>query len=155
MSLSKSASIVSWILQIVVAAILFQTLFFKFSGAEESKYIFRTLGMEPVGRIGSGLAEAIAVVLVLTPRTVVFGAALAVGVISGAIMSHLTKLGIVVQNDGGLLFGLALAVFAGSLSVLAIRRRQVVGVLRFVGTYLAPREPAGMVARRTSQHSHS
>jgi hypothetical protein len=130
MSLSKHARIASWVLQIVVALILFQTLFFKFSGAEESKYIFRTLGMEPVGRIGSGIAEAIAVVLLMMPRTVVFGAIISLGVISGAIMSHLTKLGIVVQNDGGLLFALAIVVFVGSLSILVLRREQVLHLVR-------------------------
>lgn len=123
--LCKSRLITSWVLQVIVAGILFQTLFFKFTGAPESKYIFETLGLEPAGRIGSGIAELVAVVLLLTPRTVVLGAIMALGVISGAIMSHLTKLGIEVQGDGGLLFGLALAVFAGSASVLFIRRRQI------------------------------
>lgn len=125
MILSKHAQIASWILQLVVAAILFQTLFFKFAGAEESKYIFRTLGMEPFGRIASGIAELIAVVLLLVPRTVPIGAILVLGVISGAIVSHLTKLGIVVQNDGGLLFALAIVVFVGSLAILTIRRSQI------------------------------
>lgn len=120
--LSKNAAILSWILQILVAAILAQTLFFKFTGAEESKYIFEKLGLEPVGRIGSGIAELVAVILLLIPQTVVFGAILALGVISGAIMSHLTKLGIVVKDDGGLLFGLACAVFIASAAILFIRR---------------------------------
>lgn len=120
--LSKNAAVASWTLQVVVAAILTQTLFFKFTGAEESKYIFETLGLEPVGRIGSGIVELVAVVLLLMPRTVVFGALLALGVISGAIMSHLTKLGIVVQDDGGLLFGLACVVLVSSVAILFIRR---------------------------------
>src|SRR6184192_260230 len=117
MELTKTQSIASWILQLIVAVILFQTLFFKFTGAEESKYIFSKLGLEPWGRIGSGVVELIAVILLLDPRTVVFGAILAAGVISGAIFSHLTKLGIVVQNDDGLLFILALIVLAGSLAI--------------------------------------
>jgi len=125
MRLSRGQSITSWILQIIVALILFQTLFFKFTGAEESKYIFNKLGLEPWGRIGSGVVELIAVILLLFPRTVVFGAILSAGVISAAIFSHLTKLGIVVQNDGGLLFVLALIVFAGSLAILFIRRREI------------------------------
>jgi len=105
----------------------------KFTGAEESAYIFKTLGLEPWGRIGSGVAELIACVLLLYPRTVTLGAGLAVGVISGAILSHLTKLGIVVQNDGGLLFALALVVLFGSLLILFIRRSQI----PFLGTMLA------------------
>ncbi len=112
---------VSWVCQIIVALILFQTLFFKFTAAEESVYIFTTLGMEPWGRIGSGMAELVAVALLLIPRTVVFGAILSLGVISGAIVSHLTKLGIVVKDDGGLLFVLAVIVFALSLGILGFR----------------------------------
>ncbi len=125
MRLSKGQSIVSWILQLVAAAILFQTLFFKFTGAPESVYIFTTLGLEPWGRIGSGVVELIACVLLLVPRTVPIGAILALGVISGALFSHLTKLGIVVERDGGLLFALAIVVFVASGIVLVIRRAQV------------------------------
>ena len=125
MELSKTQTIISWSLQLVAAAILFQTLFFKFTGAEESVYIFKTLGLEPWGRIGSGVAELIACVLLLTPRTVPLGAILALGVISGAIVSHLTKLGIVVKNDGGMLFALAIVVFVASAAVLVIRRTQI------------------------------
>jgi len=125
MGLSKTQSAISWILQLVAAAILFQTLFFKFTSAEESVYIFTTLGMEPWGRIGSGVAELIACILLLTPRTIPLGAILALGVISGAIVSHLTKLGIVVKDDGGLLFALAIVVFVASASVLVIRRGQI------------------------------
>jgi len=125
MELSKSQSIVSWVLQVIVALILFQTLFFKFTGAEESKYIFSKLGMEPWGRIGSGVVELIAVILLLYPRTTTLGAILSMGVISGAIFGHLTKLGIVVKDDGGLLFYLAVAVFVGSVAILVIRRTQI------------------------------
>ena len=131
--MSTRALVISWILQVVASAILYQTLFFKFSGAEESRYIFRTLGMEPAGRIASGIAELIAVVLLLHPRTPVFGAMLAAGVISGAIASHLTRLGIVVQDDGGLLFGLAVTVLLASLGILWVRRHQI----PFLGPVLA------------------
>ncbi len=120
----------SWILRLIVAAILFQTLFFKFTGAAESVYIFSKLGLEPAGRIGSGIAELIAVLLLLIPATVCYGALLALAVISGAIMSHLTTLGIAVVNadgtsDGGLLFGLALIVFFGSLGILWLHRADI------------------------------
>src|SRR3954462_76481 len=101
MELARSRSIASWILQLIVAAILFQTLFFKFTGATESKYIFTKLGLEPWGRIGSGIVELIACILLLHPRTITLGAILAAGVICGAIMSHLSKLGIVVVNSDG------------------------------------------------------
>jgi len=122
---SRNATILSWTLQVITAGILFQTLFFKFAAAEESVYIFTKLGMEPWGRIGSGVAELIACVLLLIPRTVTLGALVAVAVISGAMVTHLTKLGIVVQNDGGLLFLLALIVFGAAMAILYIRRREV------------------------------
>jgi len=117
----------------VAAVILAQTLFFKFSGAEESKFIFATLGAEPWGRIASGCAELVAVVLLLMPRLVTTGALLSLGIMAGAIGSHLTKLGIVVMQDGGLLFGLAVAVFLCSAILLVIRREQIPVVGRFFG----------------------
>ena len=116
---------VSWILQIVVAVILLQTLFFKFTAAAESVYIFSTLGAEPWGRIGSGVVELIAAILLLLPATITVGAALALAVIVGAIVSHLTILGIEVQGDGGLLFVLALTVFVASAAILVIRRGEI------------------------------
>ncbi len=123
--LSKGQDIASWVAQIAVAVILLQTLFFKFTAAPESVYIFETLGMEPWGRIGSGIAELVAAILILVPATAAIGALLSAGVITGAIGSHLTKLGIEVQGDGGLLFTLACVVLAGSLVVLYLRRRQL------------------------------
>jgi putative oxidoreductase len=126
--MSSTLTIVSWICRAVVAIILLQTLFFKFTGAEESKYIFSTLmgaELEAYGRIGSGLVELVAAILLFIPGTVWIGALLALGTISGAIFSHLTMLGIVVKDDGGLLFGLALTVFVLSAIVLFIHRRDL------------------------------
>ena len=123
--MSKPWFIVSWGLRLVVAGILLQTLFFKFTGAPESKFIFETLGLEPHGRIGSGVAELIASILLLWPGRVVWGAALSLGVISGAIMSHLTKLGIEVQGDGGTLFVMAVVVWISSAALLWLHRREL------------------------------
>ena len=113
------------VLRIIPAVILLQTLYFKFSGAPESIYIFSTLGIEPVGRIGSGIAELVGSVLLLIPKTSWMGALLSLGVISGALVSHLTVLGIEVQGDGGYLFGLALVVFVCSAAVLWIEKSKV------------------------------
>ena len=123
----RALKILDWLVRIVVAVILLQTLFFKFTGAKESVYIFTTLGAEPWGRIGSGVVELIASVLLLVPRTAVFGAILALGTISGAIFSHLTKLGIKIPavDDHGELFALALVVFVGCLVVLYLRRSEI------------------------------
>ena len=123
--LSKRQNTISWIAQLVVAAIFLQTLFFKFTGAPESVYIFERLGAEPWGRIGSGVAELVTSVLLLIPATAGAGAVLALGVISGAILSHLTVLGIEVQGDGGTLFILALVVFVGSAVVAWLRRDEI------------------------------
>jgi hypothetical protein len=135
--LSTVQTAISWFLQLAVAGILLQTLFFKFTGAEESVYIFSTVGrflnvagMEPWGRIGSGVVELIAALLLLVPATASIGALLAMGVMVGAIVSHLFILGIEVKGDGGLLFGLALAVFIGSAIVLVLRRSQIPGLAR-------------------------
>jgi putative oxidoreductase len=130
-NLSRTQTIVSWLLQFAAAGILLQTLFFKFTGAEESVYIFTTLGAEPWGRIGSGVVELVASVLILVPATVPIGAVVAMGVMSGAILSHLTLLGIEVKGDGGLLFGLAVIVFVCAAVVLVIRRAQVPIVGRY------------------------
>ena len=130
--LTKTQRIVSWICRIIAAVILLQTLFFKFSGAEESVYVFTKVGMEPWGRYATGVVELIAAILLLSRCHAWIGATLAMGVMSGAIVSHLTVLGIVVKDDGGLLFALALTVFATSGVVAFIHRRQIPFVSHFI-----------------------
>jgi uncharacterized membrane protein YphA (DoxX/SURF4 family) len=125
LKMNKTQRIVAWVAQGVAAIILLQTLFFKFTAAPESVYIFTTLGIEPVGRIGSGTAELIASVLLLIPRTAWIGAILAMGVMAGAILSHLTKLGIEIQGDGGELFFLALLVFVACAVVILVRIKEI------------------------------
>jgi putative oxidoreductase len=122
---NQTTRVVSWVCRLTAAVILLQTLYFKFTGAPESVYIFTKVGMEPWGRYGSGVAELIASMLLLSPCYAWAGALLALGVMGGAIVSHLTVLGIVVQNDGGLLFGLALTVTVCSAITLLIHRRQI------------------------------
>jgi uncharacterized membrane protein YphA (DoxX/SURF4 family) len=128
----KICTIIAWICRVTAAVILLQTLFFKFTAAPESVYIFTKVGLEPWGRIGSGVAELIAAILILIPATTWVGAGLALAVMLGAIFSHLTVLGVVVMNDGGLLFCLALAVAACSVVLLFLQRRRV----PIVGAYL-------------------
>ncbi len=135
-ALTRPETILSWLCQLTAAGILLQTLFFKFTGAAESVYIFSTLGLEPWGRIGSGIAELAAAILLLIPGTSALGALLAAGLMAGAIVSHLTTLGIEVQNDGGLLFGLAVTVLACSLIILYVRRLD----LPLAGAWLARAE---------------
>jgi len=132
---SKAFLIASWLLRAIAAIILLQTLFFKFTGAKESVYIFTTVGMEPWGRIGSGMVELIAAVLLLLPSTVAVGAVLSLGVISGAIFFHVTRLGIALPavGDHGELFALAVTVFVCSFVVLVMHRQElpIIGPLLF------------------------
>src|SRR6266704_555876 len=131
-SLTKSERVVSWCCRVVAAVILAQTLFFKFTGAEESIYIFTKVGLEPWGRYGSGVAELIAAILLLTPRFAWAGALLALVVITGALISHLTVLGIIVQDDGGLLFLLAITVFFCSALTAWLHRLEIPLISRFL-----------------------
>ena len=113
------------ILRIVVAIILIQTLRFKFSGHPDSVYIFKTIGMEPIGRIGIGILELIAGILLLIPKTVWFGATLAIGILGGAILMHLTILGIEVNSDKGVLFITACSTCLLSTVILYLYRSSI------------------------------
>lgn len=101
-------TIFTWVVKLIAVAILLQTLYFKFTGAEESIYIFTKMGIEPWGRFGTGIVELAASILILIPRTTLLGAIMGAGTMLGAIFSHLFVLGIVVKNDGGELFTLAI-----------------------------------------------
>ena len=125
-----------WSARLISVIILVQTLFFKFSGAEESIYIFTTVGMEPWGRIGIGILELVAAVLLLFNKTALFGGVLALGLMLGAIGMHLTKLGISVQGDGGYLFFLALLVAVCSAFVLLRNKAKVESLIRFLAARL-------------------
>ena len=127
----KKINILDWGVRIVAAVILLQTLFFKFTGSEESVYIFSTLGMEPFGRIGSGIGELVAAILMLIPRTTLLGALLGLGIISGAIVAHVFVLGIEMKNDGGLLFFLALIVFMCCAFLVYRNRNKIPELLNF------------------------
>jgi hypothetical protein len=114
-----------WIVRLVAAGVLLQTLYFKFSGAPESVFIFSTLGVEPWGRLASGVLELIASGLLLYTGTAGLGGLLAGGLMVGAIGSHLVKLGIEIQGDGGLLFALAWLVLVCSAVTVFMHRESV------------------------------
>lgn len=111
--------------RLLAAVIMFQTLYFKFGASEESVYIFETVGMEPWGRIGVGVLELVASILLLVNRTAWIGAGIALGLMTGAIGMHLTLLGIEVQGDGGYLFFLACVVFVCAAFVLVVEKDKV------------------------------
>ena len=124
--MSKLSTINYWAARLIAAAILLQTLYFKFGAHPDSIYIFSQLGMEPWGRIGTGVMELIASILLIIPSTAWAGALLGLGLMGGAIMSHLTILGIEVHNDGGTLFILALVVTACCLFTLYRNKTKIV-----------------------------
>lgn len=128
--------IILWILRILAALIMLQTLFYKFSAAEEPVYIFSTLGMEPWGRIGTGIGELIASLLILYPRTTGIGSLMGIGLMLGAIYFHLTKLGIVVhvnnapEGDGGQLFIYGCIVLVCCIVLAYVHRNQFLNLLK-------------------------
>ena len=124
--MNTSSHRISWILQIVVAVILAQTLFFKFTGAQESVELFTKLEMEPHGRIITGIFELIAVVLILIPHSVPYGAILSAGLMTGAFLSHVFRLGF--QGDMGSLAALGIAAWIASAVIIYLRRRQILFV---------------------------
>jgi len=119
-----------WIIKLVAIIILLQTLYFKFTAAPESVYIFSTLGIEPFGRIGSGIVELIASVLILIPRTTLLGAVLGFATMLGAIFSHIFVLGIEIQNDGGTLFILAVITLLCCLILIFNQKDKISNLLR-------------------------
>jgi uncharacterized membrane protein YphA (DoxX/SURF4 family) len=113
-----------WILRIIPALILLQTLYFKFTAHPESVRLFTEIGMEPWGRIGTGILELIAGILLLVPRFTGYGSILGLTMMTGALYFHLTKIGV---NFGGnpLLFIYALVTFACCAALILIYRNQL------------------------------
>ncbi len=124
-TLTRQQRIVSWVCRLIAAAIMIETLFFKFTGAPESVYIFSKMGMESWWRYGQGVWELIASVLLLTPRLGWAGGILTLGAIGGAIVSHITILGIEIQGDHGLLFGMAGVTFLCGFIVTCLHRYEI------------------------------
>jgi putative oxidoreductase len=122
-------NIISWILRIAAAAILIQTLFFKFTGHPESVELFTKLGVEPWGRIGTGIIELITGILLLLPPTVFVGAFMGIGLMAGAILSHLTVLGIESKGDGGQLFTLAIIELVLCIVIALLYKQQAISLL--------------------------
>ena len=124
---------ISGILRVTVAVILIQTLYFKFSGHPESVHIFSALGIEPWGRIGLGIMELITALLILFPKTKILGMLASLGIILGAVFSHILVLGLNVSNDGGALFTLALIVLIATTIFLTIHKNELIS---FVSKFL-------------------
>ena len=122
-------TIFTWFLRIVAAVILLQTLYFKFTAHPESVNLFTILGMEPWGRIGTGIAELITAVFLLVPRTTLLGALMGLGLMTGAIFFHLTKLGIDFGGDI-VLFSYAVITFVCCLGLIVLFRKKIPQLLK-------------------------
>lgn len=125
----KLKIIIGLALRIVAVIILLQTLYFKFTGHPESVELFTKLGVEPWGRIGTGVIELIASILLLIPSTLFIGAFLGIGLMSGAILSHLTIIGIESKGDGGQLFILAITVWICCAIIMLLYKQHAVIML--------------------------
>jgi putative oxidoreductase len=123
-------TIISFVIRAAAALILLQTLYFKFTGHPESVELFTKLGVEPLGRIGTGMIELVAGILLFIPSTIFFGALLSLGLMSGAILSHLTIIGIESKGDGGELFMLAIIVWICSAVTMILYRQQGFALLK-------------------------
>jgi uncharacterized membrane protein YphA (DoxX/SURF4 family) len=128
--MEKLKTLIYWIVRLVAAVIMLQTLYFKFTGKPESVEIFKAVGMEPWGRISVGIVELIASLLLIINATAWIGAVLALGLMGGAIMMHLTILGIEVQHDGGYLFLLAMVVAMCAVVVLFYNKKQIMDTFK-------------------------
>lgn len=126
----NTKNIISWVLRLTVAVILIQTLYFKFTAHPDSVHIFSALGLEPWGRIGLGIIELITAILILLPQTKIIGMATSLGIILGAVFSHIFVLGINVSNDGGGLFTLAIIVLIASTLFLLIHKKEVISLIQ-------------------------
>ena len=114
----KSKNLLLWLCRIVAAVIMLQTLYFKFTGAPESVYIFSQVGMEPEGRFATAIAELVAAILILIPQTSLVGASIALFIMIGAIATHISIIGIQVMNDHGQLFIYAIIVALASFYII-------------------------------------
>ena len=124
-TLTGRQRIVSWVCQLIAAGIMIETLFYKFTGAPESVYIFRRMGTEPWWRWGQGIWELLASICLLMPRLRWAGGILTTGAMLAAILSHMTWLGYSIQGDHGLLFGMALVTFTCGVTVLMLHRHDI------------------------------
>jgi uncharacterized membrane protein YphA (DoxX/SURF4 family) len=124
-TLTVRQNVVSWICQLVAAGIMLETLFFKFTAAPESVYIFQKMGTEPWWRWGQGIWELLASICLLIPRLRWAGGILTTGAMMAAILSHMTWLGYSIMGDHGLLFGMALITFTCGVTVMMLHRHSI------------------------------
>lgn len=117
-----------WIPRLAAAAILIPVAYGKLTASPSEVALFMSLGMEPQGRIIIGMVELTAGALLLSPQAA-SGALLAVSVMCGAIIAHVTVLGIDLRHAW-----LLLTVLLSSLIVLYVNRGDLPIVGRTFGS---------------------
>lgn len=148
--LKNKRNFIKGVLSIFISLIFIQGLFFKFTGSLETTYIFTTLNSWAAGFGFDGLflppgifnayvvgsAELVAAVLLLSglfmkrELLTALGSVLALGVITGAVFFHLfTPLGIVVMDDGGTMFGMAVGIWISSLVLITMHKNILLGLI--------------------------
>ncbi len=120
----------SLICRCVAAGIMLETLWFKFTGHPESVWIFTKMGMESWWRYGQGIWELAASILLFVPRGLWLGCLLSLGAMSAAILSHFAVLGIAIQGDGGLLFGMACTAWLASFVATWLHQQSIPHITR-------------------------
>lgn len=151
------------VLSIFISFVFVQSLFFKYTNSVETQHIFGTLdawastfGLQGLfaqtGLFSQhviGTAELVASSLLIAGLILRWkvltglGALLAVAIISGAIVFHLfTPLGVEVQGDGGLLFGMACGVWLSGATLAYLSRGELARFLGVVAHSLAEPKPA-------------
>ena len=117
------------VFKIIISIILLQTLYFKFTGQIESKYIFSKLMAEPYGRFATGIIELFASIFLFIPTLQFLGLGMILGSMFGALTSHIFVLGLAikgnfegqtVQDDHGILFTLLLVILFSSFVIISL-----------------------------------
>jgi putative oxidoreductase len=126
-TLTRKQHVITWICSLVAAGIMIETVFFKFTAAPESVYIFSKMGTEPWMRWVQGIWELLASIGLLWPRLRWAGGILTTGAMLAAILSHMTWLGYSIQGDAGLLFGMAIVTFTCGVTVMWTHRHHIPG----------------------------
>jgi uncharacterized membrane protein YphA (DoxX/SURF4 family) len=123
--------IINIVFRVVPAIIMLQTLYFKFTAHPQSVKLFTILGMEPWGRIGIGVFELIAAILLMINRTKLLGALLGIGLMLGAIFFHLTNKNIGINFDGDPILFIYAVITLLCCSIIAfINRKGIINILK-------------------------
>lgn len=121
--LNKAEKLISIVFQIIAALILANAAFGKFSGNEMSVHVFHELNILET-RIVIGIIEVLAALLLLS-KIPQYGALLGFGTMLGALIAHVSILGMEIHGDGGQMVMMMAVVLLSSIIVMWINRRRM------------------------------